>query len=102
MEANSDRLRNAIGLAMKAGRVKSGDFIVEKLTRAGELPLVLLDGTASDNTREKYQKLCASKQTELLSVCELGKAIGKPGRMVACVTDENFKNMIIRAASRAE
>lgn len=98
MEPEQKR-NNAIGLAMKAGKLKSGDFIVEKLVRAGGVRLVLIDETASDNTREKYAHLCENTHTILLAIPELGMAIGKPGRIVAAVTDTNFTNLIQSVAS---
>ena len=93
----SSRLTNAVGLAMKAGRLKSGDFTVEKLVRAGQSKLVLLDADASENTREKYRAMSQAHGVETIPVAELGRWIGKPGRKIAAVTDENFKNMIKRA-----
>lgn len=96
------RLTSAIGFAMKAGRLKSGDFAVEKLVRAGKARLVLIDGAASENTKEKYRTLCAAHRTEQLEVNELGSWIGKPGRMLAAVTDEGFANMIKRASADGE
>ena len=93
----NSRLTNAIGLAMKAGRLRSGDFTVEKMVRAEETRLVLLDANASENTREKYRAMCQNHGVETILVAELGRWIGKPGRMIAAVTDENFRNMIKRA-----
>lgn len=90
-------LTNAIGLAMKAGRIQSGDFAVERLVRSGQARLVLLDAGVSENTREKYCAICKTHCVELLYVDELGRWIGKPGRMIAAVTDVNFQNMIKRA-----
>jgi len=93
----NNRLTNAVGLAMKAGRLKSGDSTVEKLVRAEQTKLVLLDADASENTRDKYRSMCQNHGAELILVAELGRWIGKPGRMIAAVTDENFRNMIKRA-----
>lgn len=93
----STRLTNAVGLAMKAGRLKSGDFTVEKLVRADQAKLVLLDADAAENTREKYRAMCQTHGLEAIPIAELGRWIGKPGRKIAAVTDENFKNMIKRA-----
>lgn len=93
----NSRLINAIGLAMKAGRIQSGDFTVEKLVRAEQVKLVLLDAGASENTREKYRAMCRTHGAETMLIAELGRWIGKPGRMIAAVTDENFRNMINRA-----
>lgn len=97
-----NKLTSAIGFAMKAGKLVSGDFSVEKLARAGKARLLLLDGAASDNTKEKYQALSASKNVELIEVTDLGNWIGKPGRMVAAVTDLNFTTMIKRASAEAK
>lgn len=82
---------------MKAGRLRSGDFTVEKLVRASQVRLVLIDADASENTREKYRTMCQTHGAEFIPVAELGRWIGKPGRRIAAVTDENFRNMIKRA-----
>lgn len=97
----NSKLTSAIGFAMKAGHVKSGDFIAEKLLRAKRAKLALIDSTASDNTKEKYRDICAHNGTMLLEIEELGRWIGKPGRMIAVVTDPNFTAMIQRASQDA-
>lgn len=97
-----NKLTSAIGFAMKAGKIVSGDFSVEKIARSGRARLLLLDDTASGNTKEKYQALSASKNVELIEIAALGNWIGKPGRMVAAVTDENFTTMIKRANAEAK
>jgi len=99
MPNRADRLTNAVGLAMKAGRLVSGDFAVEKLLRAGKAKLALVDAAASENTLDKYRALCAAKGTEIVRVTDLGGWIGKPGRKLAAVTDHNFAEMIKRAAA---
>ena len=76
-----------LGLAMRAGQVVSGDFAVEKLLRGEGAALVLLDADASDNTRKKISDACAHRGIPLAVVETglLGRAIGKPGRIVAAV-----------------
>ena len=96
----NSKLNSAIGFAMKAGRLKSGDFVTEKLIRAKGAKIALIDTKASDNTRGKYRDLCAHNGTELIEVEELGRWIGKPGRMLAAVTDEGFAQMIRRALAQ--
>lgn len=96
------KLTSAIGFTMKAGRLKSGDFVVEKLVRAEKAHLVLIDKAASENTKEKYRALCTGHRTEQMEVLELGSWIGKPGRMIAAVTDEGFANMIKRASAETD
>jgi len=93
------RLHNAMGLCMKAGKCRSGDFVCEKVLKEGKARLVLLDDTASENTKMRYQTLCRTRNVPILIVKELGHAIGRPGRMVAVVLDESFSNMIQDAAA---
>lgn len=96
------RVYDAIGLAMKAGRLKSGDFAVEKLLRAGKARLLIVDETASARTKERYESLCKRQGVDRMEIPSLGKRIGRPGRMLAAVIDENFAAMIRRATERAE
>ena len=96
-----NKLTSAIGFSMKADKLVSGDFSVEKLARSGKARLLLLDDAASANTKEKYRALSASKNVELIEISSLGNWIGKPGRMVAAVTDLNFTTMIKRANADA-
>jgi len=93
----NSKLNSAIGFAMKAGRLKSGGYVVEKLIRAKQAHIALIDTTASDNTKDQYRDMCAYANVELVEVEELGRWIGKPGRMIAAVTDEAFTRMIRRA-----
>jgi len=92
---------DAVGFAMKAGRLRSGSYAVEKLVRAGRARLALMDEAASEGTKERFSALCAANGTELISFSELGRWIGKPGHMLAAVTDEHFANMI-KCASAEE
>jgi ribosomal protein L7Ae-like RNA K-turn-binding protein len=93
----NNKLNSAIGFAMKAGRLKSGDYVTEKLLRAKGAKVALIDTTASDNTKDKYRDICNYTGIPLIEIEELGRWIGKPGRMVAAVTDEAFSQMILRA-----
>lgn len=97
------RLRNAVGLAMKAGKCVSGDYAVEQSIKGGRALLVLLDETASQNTKKRYEGQCLIRGVPLLQISGLGEAIGKPSRMTAAITDENFQIMIQSAhASQTE
>ena len=98
MRADS-RLHNAIGLAMKAGKCVSGDFVVERTLRDNKARLVLLDETVSNSTRERYERLCQRDGTPLVMLRGLGQAIGKPSRMIAAVTDENMTKLILGASA---
>ena len=89
-----DRLFNAIGLCMKAGKLVSGAFAVEGAIRKGGAKLVLLEESASDATKETYERMCAAHGVPLRTVETVGRAIGKESRIVCAVTDPAFQKMI--------
>lgn len=93
MEKNK-KLWNAIGFSMKAGKLVSGDFAVDKALKNGKAKLLLIDMEASAGTREKWQSRAEFKNIKSILFSNLGEAIGKPGRMVATVTDVDFAKMI--------
>ena len=45
-----NRIYGYIGLAMKAGKIKAGEFSTEKSIKGGKARLVLVAEDASDNT----------------------------------------------------
>ena len=92
-----DRLFNAIGLCMKAGKAQSGAFAAEKSIKAGKAKLVLLEERASEATKTHYEQLCAAHGVPLLLTETVGAAIGKEARIVMAVTDASFRDMIERA-----
>lgn len=93
----NDRLRGAVGLAMKAGKCRSGDFIVEKMLKRGQIVLVLIDETVSAATRERYTQVCKAREIPLLFVADPGEAIGKPAHRILGITDSGFQKMIMNA-----
>lgn len=92
---------NAIGLAMKAGKCRSGDFTVERMLKRGELTLVLIDACVSGATEERYRFAAENKQVPLIRIADIGEAIGKPAHKIAGVTDAGFAKMIMAAHERA-
>ena len=89
MEQN-EAVRNAVGFAMKAGKLASGDFAADKAVKSGRAHLIIVDSDASDNTKKHWRDAASSK----ITIENLGCAIGKEARMVAAVTDEGFAKMI--------
>lgn len=92
-----ERLYNAIGLCMKAGKCQSGAFAVEKAIRSGKAKLVLLETSASEATKEQYRTMCEARNVPFYVVGTVGRAIGKESRIVMCVTDGAFVKMILGA-----
>ncbi len=90
------RALSLLGLAMRAGQVVSGEDTVTASVRSGRAGLVLLDSGASENARDKYQTMCRYRGVSLMEVgCDtLGRAIGKPNRMVAAVLKGPFSEKV--------
>lgn len=92
-----NRALSRLGLAMRAGKLVSGEEIVLKAIRSGEAKLVLLARDASDNTSKKFADKCNSYGVPLVigfTRYELGAAVGKPERVIFAVTDKGFADML--------
>ena len=93
----SNKVLSSLGMAMRAGKIVTGDETVLKTVRAGKAKLVLVAADASDNTKKKYRDKCASYGVflaEAFSRDLLGRALGKEERAIVAVTDSGFANMI--------
>lgn len=91
-----NKLLSMLGLSARAGRLVSGVQAVEIALKKGDGKLVVLDEDASENTKKQISDACHHKKTPIITVpsCSLGDAIGKPGRMIAAVTDTSFADRI--------
>lgn len=84
---------NLLGLAMRAGKIVSGEDGVLDVIRSGQASLVILSEDASENTRKRILDKCSSYQIDCLEFgdrARLGHAIGKWERVVLAVTDQGF------------
>lgn len=91
-----NKLLSMLGLSARAGRLVSGVQAVEIALKKGEAKLVILDEDASEGTKKQMTDACLHRKTPLITVSasSLGDAIGKPGRMIAAVTDLSFAERI--------
>ena len=55
----SKKVYGTLGLAMKAGKVVSGEFMTEKAIRDGMASLVIVAEDASANTKKKFKDSCS-------------------------------------------
>lgn len=91
-----------IGMAMKAGKVASGEFATEKAVKSGKAALVIVSETASENTKKKFRNMCDYYKVPVYFFGEkeeLGHAIGKEFRASLAILDAGLakaieKNMI--------
>lgn len=93
-----NRMLNMLGLCMRAGKIISGEKACVQAVRMGSACAVLLDSAAAKNTTKSVTDACAFYEVPLIRTPEneLGFAIGKPGRMVAAVTDPSMADRILQ------
>ena len=89
---DEQKIRGLIGLCMRAGKIKTGTDIVEQTVKRGGAHLALVDAGMAPRGRKAIADACAYVNCPIAVVPEdmLGDAIGKPGRMAACITDAGF------------
>lgn len=92
-----NRMLNMLGLCMRAGKVISGEKACVQAIRAGAVCCVIMDRAAAGNAVNSVTNACTFHQVPLIWAEEnsLGYAIGKPGRMVAAVTDPSMAEKIV-------
>lgn len=93
-----------LGMAMKAGKVVSGEFSTEKSVKGGQAQLVLVSEDASDNTKKLFSNMCKFYKVPKCfcgTKQELGCAVGKTIRASLAVTDENFAKAISEKLEQA-
>lgn len=95
---NSDKALSLLGLAVKAGKVVSGEFSTEESIKRHKAKLVIIAGDASDNTKKKFQDKCRFYKVPVFiygSKYTLGHAMGKQERACAAIEDRGFAKSIV-------
>ncbi|UJF35379.1 L7Ae/L30e/S12e/Gadd45 family ribosomal protein [Paenibacillus hexagrammi] len=94
-----NKFLSQLGLAMRAGKLVTGDEGVMKAIRSGEAKLVIIAEDASANTLKKFQDKCQFYNVKLISMGskeELGNSIGKEMRVILGVLDGGFAQMLLK------
>ncbi|MCS4486285.1 YlxQ family RNA-binding protein [Staphylococcus americanisciuri] len=95
---NQQQFLNFLGLAMRAGKVKTGESVLLAELKKHRLKLVLIAGDASENTKKTLVNKCTTYNTPYRVVSnryELGVAIGKEARVNVGITDNGFAKKLI-------
>ncbi len=95
----NNKVMSLLGLATRAGKLTSGEFMVEKTIKEGKAQLVILAADASDNTKKKFTNMCEYRNVPMYIFGDkltLGRDIGKEMRVVAAVLDAGFKDAIVK------
>lgn len=91
------KILSLLGLATKAGKVASGEFMTEKAVKEGRAAMVVVADDASDNTKKMFTNMCTYYKVPLCFFCkkdELGHATGKGQRASLALTDAGFAKAV--------
>lgn len=102
---NNDKILSLLGLAKKAGKLKSGEYCVEEEVKKRKAKLVIVACDASDNTKKSYSDMCSYKNVPIIFYADkdsLGKCIGCEERAAVVLTDEGFANAVNKEISVRE
>lgn len=93
----SKKVLSYIGLAAKAGTLKSGEFMTETAVKEGKAKLVIVAVDASDNTKKMFTNMCTYYKVPIYFFGEktkLGHAIGKEFRASLVLLDKGLADMV--------
>lgn len=88
-----NKVLSLIGLATKAGKTASGEFLTEREVKSGKAALVIVAGDASENTKKKFRNMCDYYKVPIYFYEDkdtLGHAMGKQFHASLAVLDEGF------------
>lgn len=88
-----DKVMSLIGLATKAGKTASGEFMTENETKSGKAALVIVAEDASDNTKKKFKNMCDFYKVPIYFYGDkdtLGHAMGKEFRASLAILDQGL------------
>ncbi|PZJ57675.1 hypothetical protein C7P76_04355 [Staphylococcus aureus] len=93
-----DQILNFLGLAMRAGKVKTGESVIVNEIKKGNLKLVIVANDASDNTAKLITDKCKSYKVPFRKFGnrnELGIELGKGERVNVGITDPGFAKKLL-------
>lgn len=96
---NSKKALNLLGIATKAGKTASGEFMTEKAVKEGRAFLVLVSEEASVNTKKMFTNMCTYYKVPLYffgTKEELGHSMGREMRASAAVLDSGLAKALVK------
>lgn len=93
-----EKIVNFLGLAMRAGKVKTGESVIINEIKKHKIQLVIIAEDASENTKKVIQNKCESYHISFRifgTRSELGQALGKAERVNVGVTDLGFAKKLL-------
>ena len=99
MTNNMQKIHSLLGIAMRAGKLVSGEDRTMIDLEKGKLNLVIVAEDASNNTKKLFKDKSSFRHVnciELSTKSDLGISIGKDSRAVIGIKDIGFANKIIQ------
>ena len=100
-----DKILGMIGLAKRAGKTVTGEFLCEREIRSGRAKLIIIARDISDGARKKIIDACnhyGVKYVDFADAERLGRSTGADARMAVCVIDDNFSSAILSRIERID
>ena len=92
-----DKIISMIGMATKAGRTASGEFMTERAVKKGDAFLVIVAEDASENTKKMFENMCTFYQIPFYiygTKETLGHRMGKAIRASLAILDQGFGDAV--------
>ena len=99
MTNNMQKIHSLLGIAMRAGKLVSGEDGTMIDLKKGKLNLVIVAEDASNNTKKLFKDKSSFRHVnciELSTKSDLGISIGKDSRAVIGIKDIGLANKIIQ------
>ena len=96
---SKEKILGTLGLCMRAGKLKSGEFATLEAVRKKTAVVVIVSEDASDNTKKQFRDKCSYYNIPIYfygNMDELGHAIGKDVRTSLAITDEGLAKTLIK------
>lgn len=96
---NEAKIKGLMGLSVRAGQAAFGEDGCLTRVRSGRCGVLLVDGGASERTREKYESACRHASVRMLLLPEglLETATGRPG-MAMTIAPGGLAEQLLRLA----
>ncbi len=93
------RFGGMIGLAAKAGRLRSGEFQSEESIKRGRAKLCLIAADASERTSKHFHDMCAYREVPIYKIDvgkdALGQMIGRGARTSVTIEEQGLADNIV-------
>ena len=100
-----DKVLGMLGLAKRAGKILTGEFLCDKAIKKGQSKLIIIASEISENGKKAVCDACnyyGVEYVEYGTADLLGQITGGGRRVVVSVNDDNFKKAILSKMERID